>query len=118
MTRFLTPALIAAALAAAATPSLAQQSLAQQGLAHQSPAQQTQARETVSPAALRAVMACKTDTATRRAYQREFGAAPVFVTAQEAVAARQNGQRWSTPRCMTEHQYNRLVAFTQTRASL
>ncbi|TFW14460.1 hypothetical protein EGY25_04510 [Brevundimonas intermedia] len=113
MTRFLTPALIAAALAAAATPSLAQQSLAQQ-----SPAQQTQARETVSPAALRAVMACKTDTATRRAYQREFGAAPVFVTAQEAVAARENGQRWSTPRCMTEHQYNRLVASTQTRASL
>ena len=113
MTRFLTPALIAAALAAAATPSLAQQSLAQQSLA-----QQTQARETVRPAALRAVMACKTDTATRRAYQREFGAAPVFVTAQEAVAARQNGQRWSTPRCMTEHQYNRLVASTQTRASL
>ncbi len=103
MTRFLTPALIAAALAAAASPSLAQQ---------------TQARETVRPAALRAVMACKTDTATRRAYQREFGAAPVFVTAQEAVAARQNGQRWSTPRCMTEHQYNRLVASTQTRASL
>lgn len=113
MTRFLTPALIVAALAAAATPSLAQQ-----GLAQQSPAQQTQARETVSPAALRAVMACKTDTATRRAYQREFGAAPVFVTAQEAVAARENGQRWSTPRCMTEHQYNRLVASTQTRASL
>lgn len=108
MTRFLTPALIAAALAAAATPTLAQQS----------PAQQTQAREAVRPAALRAVMACKTDTATRRAYQREFGAAPVFVTAQEAVAARQNGQRWSMPRCMTDHQYNRLVAFTQTRASL
>ena len=103
MTRFLTPALIVAALAAAASPSLAQQ---------------TQARETVRPAALRAVMVCKTDTATRRAYQREFGAAPVFVTAQEAVAARQNGQRWSTPRCMTEHQYNRLVAPTQTRASL
>lgn len=113
MTRFLTPALIVAALAAAATPSLAQQSLAQQSLA-----QQTQARETVRPAALRAVMACKTDTATRRAYQREFGAAPVFVTAQEAVAARENGQRWATPRCMTEHQYNRLVASTQTRASL
>ena len=63
-------------------------------------------------------MVCKTDTATRRAYQREFGAAPVFMTAQEAVAARENGQRWSTPRCMTEHQYNRLVASTQTRASL
>ena len=108
MTRFLTPALIVAALAAAATPSLAQQRSAQQA----------QARETARPAALRAVMACKTDTATRRAYQREFGAAPVFVTAQEAVAARENGQRWSTPRCMTEHQYNRLVAFTQTRASL
>lgn len=103
LTRFLTPVLIVAAMAATATPSLAQQ---------------THPREAARPAALRAVMACKTDTATRRAYRREIGAAPVFVTAQEALAARQNGQRWATPRCMTEHQYNRLVASTQTRASL
>ncbi|MBB5772956.1 hypothetical protein HNP47_002976 [Brevundimonas vesicularis] len=100
MTRFLTPALIITAMAAAVSPSLAQP------------------REPVSPATPRAVMACKTDIATRRAYQREFGAAPVFVTAQEVVAARQNAQRWTTPRCMTEHQYNRLVASAQTRASL
>ena len=102
MTRFVSPALILAALAATATPSLAQTSRA----------------ETARAATLQAVMMCRTDTSTRRAYQREFGAAPIFVTAQEAVAARQAGQRWSTPRCMTEHQYNRLISSTQTRASL
>ncbi len=102
MTRFVSPALIAAALAAIATPSLAQ----------------TSRTETARAATLQSVMVCATDTATRRAYQREFGAAPVFVTAQEAVAARQAGQRWAVPRCMTARQYDRLVSTTQTRASL
>ena len=99
MTRFVSPALIVAALAAVATPSLAQTSRP-------------------DAAKLQSVMVCATDAATRRAYQREFGVAPVFVTAQEAVAARQAGQRWATPRCMTERQYDRLVSSTQTRASL
>ncbi|MBB3873642.1 MAG: hypothetical protein KYX67_08960 [Brevundimonas sp.] len=102
MTRFVSPALIAAALAAVATPSLAQASRS----------------EAPRAATLQSVMVCASDTATRRAYQREFGAAPVFVTAQEAIAARQAGQRWTAPRCMTAHQYNRLVSSTQTRASL
>ncbi|MFN7128943.1 MAG: hypothetical protein ACK4OJ_07740 [Brevundimonas sp.] len=102
MTRFVTPVLIAAALAAVATPSLAQSTRSQ----------------TAQPAKLQSVMVCATDAATRRAYQREFGAAPVFVTAQEAVEARQAGQRWAAPRCMTERQYDRLISMTQTRASL
>ncbi|WAC59549.1 hypothetical protein [Brevundimonas sp. SL130] len=102
MTRFVTPVLIAATLAAVATPSLAQSTRSQ----------------TAQPAKLQSVMVCATDAATRRAYQREFGAAPVFVTAQEAVEARQAGQRWAAPRCMTERQYDRLVSMTQTRASL
>ncbi len=102
MTRFVSPALIAAALAAVAAPSLAQ----------------TSRPEAARSAKLQSVMVCATDAATRRAYQREFGAAPVFVTADEVVAARQSGQRWTTPRCMTERQYDRLVSTTQTRASL
>lgn len=107
MTRFVTPVLIAAALAAVATPSLAQSERSQ-------PARS----QTAQPAKLQSVMVCATDAATRRAYQREFGVTPVFVTAQEAVAARQAGQRWAAPRCMTERQYDRLISMTQTRASL
>lgn len=112
MTRFATPALIAAALAAVATPSMAQSANTQ------SANTQSARPQTAEPAKLQSVMVCATDAATRRAYQREFGVAPVFVTAQEAVAARRSGQRWAAPRCMTERQYDRLISLTQTRASL
>lgn len=101
MTRFLTPALIVAALAASATPGLAQ-----------SP------RTAERAAVLQSVMVCGTDTASRIAYQRDHGATPTFVTAQQAVAAHQSGQRWAAPRCMTSHQYNRLAGAPQQRASL
>jgi hypothetical protein len=99
MNRFVSPAVIALALSAAA-PALAEGPRAQRALASQS------------------VMICATDVATRRAYQREHGVAPVFVTARETVAARQARQTWSTPRCMTEREYNRLIATTNTRAGL
>ncbi|NBB65624.1 hypothetical protein GVN18_40890 [Pseudomonas sp. ODNR1LW] len=102
MTRFVSPALIAVALSAVAVPSFAQSVRA----------------ETARNAKVQAVMVCASDTATRRAYQREFGAEPVFVTAQEAVEARQAGRQWSAPRCMTQRQYDRLISMTQTRASL
>lgn len=104
MNRFVSPALIAAALMAAAPPVLAQV--------------RTESPRATRAATLQAVMVCATDTATRRAYQRQFGAAPQFVTAQEAIASHQAGTRWGAPRCMTQHQYDRLVASTQTRASL
>lgn len=105
MTRFATPALIVAALAASTAPALAQTP-----------------RE-VSPRTLRAetlqsVMVCAGDTEARRDYQRTYGSAPVFVTAQEALAARQAGQRWAAPRCMTAHQYSRLATPDVQRASL
>lgn len=100
MTRFLTPALIVAALAAAASPGLAQ-----------SP-------RTERAAVLQSVMVCGTDAASRLAYQRDNGVTPTFVTAQQAVAARQSGQRWAAPRCMTAHQYDRLAGAPQMRASL
>ena len=66
----------------------------------------------------RVVLICETDAATRSAFTRQYGSEPVFLTAREAAEAKTAGQTWTTPRCMTEHQYNRLVAFTQTRASL
>jgi hypothetical protein len=101
MSRFLAPALIAAALAASATPGLAQ-----------SP------RVSERAAVLQSVMVCGTDAASRIAYQRDHGAAPTFVTAQQAVASYQSGQRWAAPRCMTSHQYGRLAGPPQQRASL
>ncbi|WP_404417217.1 hypothetical protein [Brevundimonas vesicularis] len=101
MTRFLTPALIAAALAAATTPALAQ-----------SP------RAAERAAVLQTVRVCGTDVAARTAYQRDHGATPSFVTAQQAVAAYQSGQRWAAPRCMTAHQYDRLAGAPMQRAAL
>ncbi len=101
MTRFLTPALIAAALATATTPALAQ-----------SP------RPAEPAAVLQTVRVCGTDVASRTAYQRDHGATPSFVTAQQAVAAYQSGQRWAAPRCMTAHQYDRLAGAPMQRAAL
>ena len=52
------------------------------------------------------------------AVAREFAAAPVFLTAEAAMAARRAGEHWAAPRCMTERQYERLVSSTQDRAGL
>ncbi|WP_313446416.1 hypothetical protein [Brevundimonas sp.] len=100
MTRFLTTALIAA-LAAATTPVMGQ-----------SP------RPAERAAVLQTVRVCGTDVASRTAYQRDHGATPSFVTAQQAVAAYQAGQRWAAPRCMTAHQYDRLAGAPMQRAAL
>ena len=117
MTRLITPALIAAALIAP-------------GLAHAQTQPETQDkprlqavraeldRAQTRSSAVQPVMICETDAATRCAYQREFGAAPVFVTAEDAMAARRAGEHWAAPRCMTERQYERLVSSTQDRAGL
>lgn len=110
MTRFTASALTLAVLAASAAPALAQ-------IPAQNPAQK-QKLEQPAPAARQSVMICATDVATRRAYQREHGVQPVFVTAREAVEARRNAEAWSTPRCMTEREYGRLVATANTRAGL
>ena len=55
----------------------------------------------------RAVLVCGTDAATRRAYTREHGAAPVYVTAREALAVRPSDPAWDTPRCMTAREHVR-----------
>ena len=100
MTRFASPTLVLAAIAATATPSLAETSKPQRAESQQ------------------IVMICATDAATRRAYQREFGVQPVFVSARETLNARSNGETWSTPRCMTAREYARLNQLAETRAGL
>ena len=55
----------------------------------------------------REVLVCRTDAATRRAFAREHGAAPVFVTAREALSVRASDPAWTAPRCMTEREHAR-----------
>jgi len=74
------------------------------------PAGLATAGDTGQPAARagdRAVMICGTDAATRRAFTREHGAAPIFVTAREALSVRTSDPAWSTPRCMTAREHAR-----------
>jgi hypothetical protein len=56
----------------------------------------------------RAVLICDTDAATRRAFVRDHGAAPVFITAREARSVRPSDPAWSAPRCMTEREHAKL----------
>jgi len=62
----------------------------------------------------RPVLICATDASTRRAFIREHGTPPIFVTAREALSVRKSDPAWSTPRCMTarEHARYREVATT------
>lgn len=60
-----------------------------------------------APAAARPVVICATDAATRRAFTREHGSAPVFVTAREAMSVKASDPAWNAPRCMTAREYAR-----------
>ena len=73
-----------------------------------------QTRQIRAEPAERAVLVCATDAATRRAFTREHGAPPVFVTAREALSVRPSDPAWSAPRCMTarEHARYRDAALT------
>ena len=66
----------------------------------------------------RAVMICNTDAATRRAFTREHGAAPIFVTAREALSVRASDPAWSAPRCMTAREHARYRDAATTFAAV
>lgn len=68
--------------------------------------------------AARPVLICASDAATRRAFTREHGAAPVFVTAREALSVRRSDPAWTTPRCMTSIEHARYREATRTYASV
>jgi hypothetical protein len=63
----------------------------------------------------RVVMACERDAATRRGFAREHGAQPVFVTAEQVMAASRRGETWATPRCMAPREHARLVRLLKAR---
>jgi len=66
--------------------------------------------------AARAVLICDTDAETRRAFTREHGAAPIFITAEEALRVRPSDPAWNTPRCITEREHARLREATTAQA--
>ncbi|RZJ17683.1 MAG: hypothetical protein EON91_08310 [Brevundimonas sp.] len=70
-----------------------------------------------APSSQRAVMICATDAATRSSFAREYGQAPVYITAREALTAKDLGQTWSTPRCMTEREHARYLHLSQSMAA-
>jgi hypothetical protein len=53
------------------------------------------------------LLICERDDASKRAMQRQYGKA-VYVTAQEVIDARGDGQRWDAPRCITPAEFSRL----------
>lgn len=65
----------------------------------------------------RAVMVCDADAATRVAFTREYGSAPVFISARQAVDVRRTGQTWTTPRCMTAREHDRYISLTRSVAA-
>ena len=70
-------------------------------------AREDQGRALDARSAGRAVLVCDTDAATRRAFTREHGAAPVFITARQALEIRPTDPAWNAPRCMTAREHAR-----------
>jgi hypothetical protein len=74
------------------------------------------AHEAAQSSTARPVLVCGTDAATRRAFTREHGAAPVFITAREALSLQSSDPSWATPRCMTATEHARYVSAATTYA--
>lgn len=66
----------------------------------------------------RAVLVCGSDEATRRAFTRQHGAPPVFVTAREALSVRPSDPAWTAPRCMTAREHVRFREANSTYAAV
>ena len=55
------------------------------------------------------VRLCDVDALSQPAFRNVDGARPVFVTADEVLSARATGERWTSVRCMTPVQHQRLT---------
>ena len=69
---------------------------------------------TAAPA--RGVLVCEIDTASRRAFVRQYGERPVFIPALQALSVRSSDPAWSAPRCMTNVEYARYRQAANTFA--
>jgi hypothetical protein len=92
MTRFATLAVAAATLLSAAAPAFAGD----------------MARSSDSNGRINVAL-CERDALTQAAFRRNYGGNPEFVTADQVLAARASGERWSAPRCMTAGEHQRLT---------
>lgn len=68
------------------------------------------AQEIRQPA--RALYVCDRDLASARAFEREHGVRPQFVSADEATTSR---ERWSAPRCISDGEHRKLAAELERR---
>ncbi|MDO9586979.1 MAG: hypothetical protein Q8R45_14995 [Brevundimonas sp.] len=85
------------------------------------PAGLASAGDAKQPSALaegRIILVCDTDAATRRGFTREHGAAPIFVTAREALSVRTSDPAWNAPRCMTAREHARYREAVTTFAAV
>ena len=71
--------------------------------------------ETRAAARPQAVMWCESGAIARRDYERQYGQAPVFMTADQVLSAKRRGETWSAPRCMTSREHARLSRTLETR---
>lgn len=110
--RFAAVSAAALLVLASAAPALAQ-NFSTQNQAQLPPAPRA-SQQVAQP---RAVMVCDADAATRVAFTREYGTAPVFITARQAVDVRRTSETWSTPRCMTAREHDRYVNLTRSIAA-
>lgn len=114
--RLTTACAVALALSAVASPGLTNEAQSQRQIqGQQAMPTQLDARvfralsvEAPPPGAARIVMPCDTDAVARRSFERSVGQAPVFVTAEQAIQARDRGEVWTAPRCMTDSELARL----------
>ncbi len=97
MNRFATIAVAAATLLSAAAPAFA------------GDASHSAGRINVS--------VCERDALTQAAFRQNYGANPVYVTADQVLSARASGERWSAPRCMTASEHQRLNQAMAPRTS-
>lgn len=61
--------------------------------------------------AAKPLVVCDRDDASKRAFKRLYGKV-VYVTAQDVIDGRSDGQRWETPRCITPAEFSRLQKMT------
>ena len=72
-------------------------------------------REASTGSEERVLYVCDRSPATQRAFERKFGAVE-FVTAREAMNAGRRGEVWAAPRCISDKEFQKLVAIVSERS--
>lgn len=65
----------------------------------------------IQTTATKPLVVCNRDEASRRAFKRQYGSVS-FVTAQDVIDGRGDGQAWAAPRCITPAEFVKLRRMT------